>query len=276
MADLSNTYILPQIAPQARSLARGLVFAGYPSGKLYGKTIKDLSGYGYNVNYVAAVHAGADATIDPRLGPVFQTGSSSKRYRGAVNEPAQQSGGEWTLMSWVKPNTLSQGSDAYFLTYRNFSNHFPLNLLMTNTTGLASLVIVGASDTPTKQVTGSRGMTAGKWHHACGVYIPSTRIDVYLDGTLDATNSTSIPSAAGTWSDIAWNIGGPQSDSFSFNGWMAHVYVWNRALTAGEVRQFYDDPWVLFRHSLTLGKVPATPTTSPFYFNRFIASRRAG
>lgn len=246
--------ILPAINPAKRKLAQGLVLAPFPFNS-YGAVLKDLSGYGYDLSYAGTVSS-ANHAIDTRLGPVFKTGSSSKRYRGTVNEPAQQSGGPWTLMAWVRPNTLAMTNDGYFLTYRNFGSHYPLNLAMVKTSGVVSLIIVGAGDSPTKQVSGTKGMTAGRWTHACGVYVPSSKIEIYFDGILDTTNTTSIPSAAGTWNDIAWNLGGPQSDSYSFDGWMAHVYVWNRALTAGEVRQFYEDPWVLFRHEVRGTIVP--------------------
>jgi len=44
-------------------------------------------------------------------------------------------------------------------------------------------------------VTGTTAINDGNWHHVMFVYVPSTSMTIYVDGSQDAQNTTSIPSA---------------------------------------------------------------------------------
>ena len=47
----------------------------------------------------------------------------------------------------------------------------------------------------TINVTGTTAINDGNWHHVMFVYVPSTSMTIYVDGSQDAQNTTSIPSA---------------------------------------------------------------------------------
>ena len=45
------------------------------------------------------------------------------------------------------------------------------------------------------QVDSSTKVDDGSWHHIVGEFTPSTHVKIYVDGQLEATNTTSIPSS---------------------------------------------------------------------------------
>lgn len=75
-----------------------------------------------------------------------------------------------------------------------------------------------------------------EWHHYVGVYNGST-IVTYFDGTLKNTvaKTGNISLAGNSRIGTYWN----GSDSFRWIGLIDQVYIYNRALTADEVKRLY-------------------------------------
>lgn len=71
-------------------------------------------------------------------------------------------------------------------------------------------------------VTGTTAINDGSWHHVMFVYVPSTSMTIYVDGSQDAQNTTSIPSAINNnYSDVSLG---------RFQKWLGNldeVAVWN-------------------------------------------------
>jgi len=83
-----------------------------------------------------------------------------------------------------------------------------------------------------------------EWHHAVAVYDGSNG-RVYIDGV----QSGSDTSATGTINSTSNTVKiGRRSDGFGdTDGKIQDVRIWNRALTATEVRQLYLNPWAPFQ-----------------------------
>lgn len=183
--------------------------------------------------------------------------------RGTVGVTEHINTGAGTIACWVRPTTISPGADGYFFTYRNNTSHFSWNMIMKHSTGLMECFWF-RSDGENDSATTTSGMVANTWAFLVSTYVPSTFIKVYFNGALETTNTTSIIANQSSWTDIAINLGSPGASSANgFSGALAHPMCWNRALTDGEIKQLYLDPWVLWRHEMSLGKTPAAPSFNP-------------
>ena len=90
--------------------------------------------------------------------------------------------------------------------------------------------------------TGNTTLTNGQWYIAAGTYNPvDTNISIYLNGALDAT-----PVAIGLFSELSTNnevqIGKSNhvTSQFHFNGDIAYIKIFNRALTPEEITIEYN------------------------------------
>ncbi len=82
-------------------------------------------------------------------------------------------------------------------------------------------------------------ITTGAWINIVGTWIPSTSLRIYLNGSQVNINTTSIPASItnpSTNLEIARRVG----TSDWWNGSIAHVSIYDRALTATEVLQNYN------------------------------------
>ena len=79
----------------------------------------------------------------------------------------------------------------------------------------------------------------GNWHNIIGVYLPSTYIRLYLDGTQLAEETTSIPSSIDNDS-VPLSIGARSTPSNEFFGQISCAHIYNRALSAEEVLSNYN------------------------------------
>jgi len=85
-------------------------------------------------------------------------------------------------------------------------------------------------------------VTAGAWHFIVGVYEPSNRLDIFIDGVLDngTLNNGPIPaSIQSTTTPLHFGVFYASSSTF-FNGLIGEVRFYDRALSADEVWQLYD------------------------------------
>tara|TARA_B100000963_G_scaffold248662_1_gene217735 strand:- start:449 stop:1171 length:723 start_codon:yes stop_codon:yes gene_type:complete len=86
--------------------------------------------------------------------------------------------------------------------------------------------------------TGARA-DDGNWHHLVGVFNPSTSLQLYIDGNLEQENTTSIPATIDN-DNVDFNIGRAANGLYYYNGNIGPVLIYNRALTALEVSQNYN------------------------------------
>lgn len=268
---MANTVIMPQISRKARAgLAKDLVFAGMPF-RSYAKTLKDVSGCGNDMTIQGSTMLGASIGSHKVLGPTYQTSTSSRWYRGTAGELSLRHSGAWSFSIWLKPNTLAMANDGYFWTYRNYATHYPINMFMTKTSGYANITVYRSSGTTSKTIQSTKTLVAGEWTCLGFRFVPSTSLDIFWNGVLHASNTTSMFSDIDVWTDIAMNLGSPGNDTFSWDGWIAHPYAWKRALRDGEFKALYTDPFALFRHDVvSIFKPDFFPTIQPrrVAFNR--------
>jgi hypothetical protein len=102
-------------------------------------------------------------------------------------------------------------------------------------------VSLGAGD-----LSGSRSINDGQWHHVAGVY-DGTNMFLYVDGTLDVSMpatglipQNSDPVAIGANVQAYVPPCGCNEPGYFFNGLIDEVSIYNRALTAQEIQAIYN------------------------------------
>ena len=79
----------------------------------------------------------------------------------------------------------------------------------------------------------------GSWHHLVATYEASTALKVYVDGSLEATNTTSIPSSINNVGTNV-NIGRAANGVYYANAKIDEVGLFNSVLSASNVTAIYN------------------------------------
>jgi hypothetical protein len=213
------------------NLASGLVghwtFDGH---YLSTTTARDTSGSGNNGAITAAV---------PIMGVMGQAmsfnGSTAK-----VVAPSIDLNGEMTLSAWFKTNNASTYA-ALIANNTGSGTDYDYGLFL-NYTLPGKLTFLWESS-PYIRVTSTATIIVNTWYHVVAVRSGSTgnwTAKMYINGALDntATGITVNPNAV----DQVTTIGAPSNwvGSFFFNGSLDDVRIYNRALSATEVKQLYN------------------------------------
>lgn len=146
----------------------------------------------------------------------------------------------FTIAFWYRPESVGAvvhglvskwtgASQRSYIVTKNASNQIQFNITSD-----------GASAEDSVSSTGT--LSAGTWYYITCVYEASTRMEVYINGASDTTNTTTIESAVFN-STGAFLIGadaGSGSPGNFADGLIDDVVVWNRALTDTEVDDQYD------------------------------------
>ena len=224
------------ILNRAHPLARGLVGAWlFYEGS--GVSVLDATGYRAN----GVFQGGAPTWVRPRrlsfggsgsvrlsLGPQLEPGA-------AVSIVTRTNGAQNTRFVFCKG--ISTPSATY-----DYS-------LYSDTNGVGSL-FYGAS---LKRSTSNNNFFDGSWHNLA-VCASATATIFYKDGAQfgNAVSGAALPAGASRPALIGarpTNSAGTTND-FGYIGQVEYVFVYNRALTAGEVRALHIDPYDAFRPDL--------------------------
>ena len=83
--------------------------------------------------------------------------------------------------------------------------------------------------------------TAGAWYHVVGVSESTTSHKIYLNGVLEATDTTSV-TASNNFTNFS--IGALRRSTVDYGeGKVQNVRVYSRALSASEILELYTNPW---------------------------------
>lgn len=81
-------------------------------------------------------------------------------------------------------------------------------------------------------------LAAGTWYHLAGQFVPSTAVQIWLNGVLSNEKTTGVPA---TMHDPVNNLtlGGRPDNSGNLNGKLDDVRIYNRNLSASEMATIY-------------------------------------
>ena len=172
------------------------------------------------------------------IGKSAATFDGTGDYISAADHSSLNITGALTVEAWVKTSSSSSmriinkddGSNRdYFLMSLDGSRGYRFGIFNSNT----EYQVTSGADT---------AYADGKWHHVAGVFTPSTSLEIYVDGKLEAINTSSIPSAIDNDTEPLW-IGAMGDGSAYWNGNIARVSVWSEALTQAKIRAMLFQDW---------------------------------
>lgn len=97
---------------------------------------------------------------------------------------------------------------------------------------------VGGSDSAQATTT----MTTGVWYHVVGVFASTTDRRIFINGRLEATNTTSLAPTAANITSTCVGVFNRSSAAFG-TGKVDNLGIWNRVLTGAEILRLYNDPF---------------------------------
>lgn len=162
-----------------------------------------------------------------------------------------------TLSAWVKPTTLNSGASFCGV----YDTAGAVNFFEVYHTSAGS-VRAAARGTSFAESLATGTLGTGSWQHVVGVFASDTSRTAYLNGTAGTTNTTSITPAGLDRTAI-----GSRSHylpQLFYDGLIAHVAIWNVALTGAEVGALYGgaDPRTI-QSSALVNYVPLTSNVDP-------------
>ena len=148
-----------------------------------------------------------------------------------------QSQSALTVEAWIKCNPLTTAQG--IISKDDTTNRVFNMAVLESTSGSANKVIFNIYSGGSAQgVTSTSVVADGNWHHVVGVFEPSVKQAIYIDGKLETKDTSSIPSSIDLSTDEAntpIRIGNYENDSLYFKGLLDEVKIYNRALTDGGV-----------------------------------------
>ncbi len=143
-----------------------------------------------------------------------------------------------TVSAWVKTSLTADNQNIY--TENNVTNGYLVHQVSILNTGKV------VYDTYTPSGGGLNSATSvndGVWHHITVTRAVDDTTSIYIDGTLDISGSVADYDAGFSVDNVSigrrHNTVTPSQDDY-FSGLMDEVRIYNRALSAGEVKGLYD------------------------------------
>ena len=136
--------------------------------------------------------------------------------------------GDFSLSLWVK------GTDTDGVLYSSYDGSAPHVYFRTHDSKLKFYMDSGGGDEVWSSTT--LGVIDGQWHHIAVSVDRDVGVSMYIDGSLENLSATgTIGSVGDLGSSEDFNIGRHPSDATYWNGSIANVGIWNRALSASEI-----------------------------------------
>jgi hypothetical protein len=147
-----------------------------------------------------------------------------------------------TCEAWVRFDTASlSGSDTGFITRYQAGQQSQFLFGYREAggqNGLSFYMVADDNSVPGAPFDTDWTPATDRWYYVVGVYTPSTKMEIFVDGVSTFTMSSSVPSQLNDDSTLDVTIGNYVGGT-NFNGKIAIARMYNRALTAAEIQQNY-------------------------------------
>ncbi len=200
----------------------------YQCNETSGATLNDASGQGRN-----ATVSGGYFWATGRSGNALSFNGSS----GYAQLPSGIVSGlnDFTIAAWVKLNTANTWSRIF-----DFGNNTTVNMFLTPQSGSNTLryAITTGSNANEQQINGSASLPTGVWKHVAVTLSANLGI-LYVDGAEVGRNLNLTLKPAALGNTAANYLGRSQYADPYLNGLIDNFRIYNRALSATEVRNLY-------------------------------------
>ena len=247
--------IAPAVAPA--DLIGHWKFDDAAPGNTTTTTAADSSPNGNGATYAGN---GAISWITGKAGSAFQLGGGSSRFELADSSDLKVTGAV-TVSAWVKPTATSNfglvagidqtggsANDMYTLKTSGSATSSP-RWDVVAAAGTGSNVSLDASDS----LTNFSAATADGWVHLAGVFDPGNFARLYVNGVLEAEDTSAIPTAI-QLTVTPFQIGHNASDSGSnaLQAAVDDIQVYDQALSAADVALLFNNPGVVIPEPSTV------------------------
>ncbi len=177
---------------------------------------------------------GTAGFVNGEVGQAFTFDGTSGYVSIPDSAPLDSFTNAMTIELWMRSATIGNNADWVGLVSKGNESWRLMGRTSANTADVAFNGV-----TPS-EITGTRNVNDGQWHHIAGTY-DGNRIALYVDGTLDASVT-----ASGTIAQLNFPvyIGGdsepPAGHTYLFNGQIDEVSLYNRALSSDEIAAIYN------------------------------------
>ncbi|OHA41613.1 MAG: hypothetical protein A3G52_00710 [Candidatus Taylorbacteria bacterium RIFCSPLOWO2_12_FULL_43_20] len=154
----------------------------------------------------------------------------------------------FTLSAWANADTFSSSQSILQLVDKSESGVYWT--IGTISSGHFSMT---ARNTSPVTTPGIITPTAGVWYHVVGVFRSETDRELYVNGVSDATSAASVNFAA-TVDRVAIGYFGDLTPGNFLGGKIDDVRIYNRALSATEIKQLYNTASPKYGVSQTVGQ----------------------
>jgi hypothetical protein len=234
---------LDNIPPYSLPATGGLVGHWRMDERTAGSTVADSSGQGNDGTPNGA--GGANNLPQPSTSIPSGTNFRDSRslnfdgtddYVGILDANSLHLTTGMTLSAWIKPTDVANYRQiiSKFGSSGNYSHE-----IMLAPTGELRMDVSGNGTNDQSLVTSGLGLTSGNWYHIAGTF-NAGRVTLYVNGVQQATTTLSVTSLyPGTTNP---SIGRDPAGSQFFKGNIDDARIYNRALSAAEVKALYNTP----------------------------------
>ena len=227
----------PNTAPLSNGLVGYWTFDGAVTNWATGQT-QDISGNG-NTGQLVNMST-STSPVAGKIGQALTFDGSSSYVSTATNQGNGSSLQTITLSVWFK-TTAAIGNKIVGLEDTQTgtgSSAYDREIYIGSNGKVYGYVYDGGEE----YVTSTATYTDGKWHHAVVTIAVNSAMKLYVDGILQQATPIGVPCS--TYPTSYWRIGSyleahGNGASGYFNGTIDDVRIYNRALSATEVKQLY-------------------------------------
>ena len=185
-----------------------------------------------NFNTNTYFGTGATQAIDAKFNEAANFNGSSSKITISDDSSFSPSVNPISISCWIKTTSTTD----YFISKGIASNYeYAIYINGNGQVELAAYISSGASGV---FIASTSAYNDGNWHHVVGVFDPSGNFKIYVDGSQQATSSTSVSMSNGTSPLL---IGTGFNSTNYFNGSIDQVRIFNDALTSSEVTELYNE-----------------------------------
>lgn len=222
-------------ADKVLSTQRANVLAYWPMSEPSGATAIDASGAGRTGTYNSIVLS--QSGIGDGSSAVLFDGSTSYLDVSSTSLAAAFTGGEFTISLWFKVATAGVWTDATnrrLLTFQVDANN---RMLLQKTTVNNTLNWFYQAGGTSKSISKVTTTPTGWVHLAVTVTKAGDALIAYYNGVQEGTTQTGLGTFAGSLAATTTAIGSGNGNgpTLVWSGPLAHVAVWNVALTAAQI-----------------------------------------
>lgn len=186
----------------------------------------------------------------------FETDNSEKLTLADASQIGLEPSGSYSISLWVNPETLpSSGNLRILLGKFNGATTGSYGVSLFNNSGTTVIDFDSRqSSSEAAELVGNTSLSTSTWYHVVCVFNSTVNMSIFINGVLDATQTTTRTAPANTALDFT--IGADSAGGRYHDGLIDEVAFYSRALHYGDVLDLYNNGSGIIYASSTSAFVP--------------------